>query len=128
MKLNFKSSYRSTGKNNPASKGKLRFSYAVTGTKEELASFKKAQGDFYVEDEKGVPISNQLQYVGKSANMIQTRDGRWIADTSAIDQAQSLAEQHPFLANAIASELVKSLGIGTSASAPVVAEVANLTK
>jgi hypothetical protein len=122
VSLQFRGSYRSKGVRNPATKGKLRFSYTVVGTAKELADFKKAQGDYFVADENGKPIYNSLQFVGKNANMTQTRDGRFIPDTSAIDQAQSLAEQHPFLANAIAEKLVASLGIGTAPAPVAVAE------
>lgn len=125
MKINFKREYRSSGKRNPATKGKPRFSYTVSGTPAELKAFKQAQGDFYVEGEDGAPILNLLQYVGKSANLLQTRDGRFVPETGGIPsittltQASSVAEQHPFLANAIANAIVGTMNIG-SVSAPAV--------
>jgi hypothetical protein len=127
MKITFKRTFRSTGKNNPASKGKLRFGYVVTGTKEELADFETSRGDFYVKDaETGEVIYNSLQYVGKSTNLIKTQDGRYIADTSAIDTANSLAEQFPFLASELAKDVLKQI---SPSAAPVgTPAVANLTK
>ena len=123
MKITFNRTFRSTGKNNPASKGKVRFSYVVSGTKEELASFKKAQGDFYLENEKGQPILNLLHDIGDSADMIQTQDGRFIPNTSVLDRASDLAQQYPFLAGAIADKVLGS--IMSRATAPV-AEVAKV--
>lgn len=129
LKATFKGSYRSKGLRNPATKGQLRFSYAITGSEQELKAFKDAQGDFYVADESGTPISNQLNFLGKQVNMIQTRDGKFIPDTSALDQASSLAKQHPWLASEIAKTLVAGLGLGSSVSAPVaVKEGADLGK
>jgi hypothetical protein len=127
MRITFERTFRSTGKNNPASKGKLRFSYKVTGTKEELVDFETSRGDFFIKNEDGTPLFNSLQYVGKSTNLVKTQDGRYIADTSAIDTANSLAEQFPFLASELAKDVLKQI----SPSATVVANapaVANLTK
>lgn len=119
MRISFVSPFRSSGKNNPATKGKLRFRYKVSGTKQELADFKASRGDFYIEDE-GTPIFNSMNYVGKSTNLVKTQDGRWIADTSAIDTANSLAEQFPFLAGELAKDVLKQMSPAASAvSAPV---------
>ena len=124
MNLTFSRTYRSKGLNNPASKGKLRFSYVVTGTKEDLAKFKKAQGDFYLENEKGQPIMNLLHNVGKSTDLVETQDGRFIPNTSVLDQASDLAQQYPFLASAIAEKVLGNLFSGTSAT-PVASVVAS---
>jgi len=121
MRIIFERTFRSTGKNNPASKGKLRFSYKVAGTKDEMADFKESRGDFYLENEDGTPLFNALQYVGKSTNLIKTQDGRYIADTSAIDTANSLAEQFPFLASELAKDVLSK--IAPSATAAVTQKV-----
>jgi hypothetical protein len=126
MKITFKRTFRSTGKNNPASKGKLRFGYEVSGTKEELADFEASRGDFFIKDEDGTPIYNSLQYVGKSTNLIKTQDGRYIADTSAIDTANSLAEQFPFLASELAKDVLKQIQ-PSAATVSVTAKAADLT-
>jgi len=128
MRITFRQSYRSSGKNNPATTGKLRFAYNVIGTAEELKQYKQSRGDFYIEDEQGTPIHTSLQYVGRSANLIQIRDGRFIADTSAIDQASSLAEQHPFLAGELAKSIVSQLGIAPAPVAVRTTETADLNK
>jgi len=116
MNLKFISTFRSSGKNNIATKGKLRFKYEVTGTKSELADFKESRGDYYLEGDKGEPLFNSLNYVGKSPRLVQTQDGRYIADTSALDTANSLAEQFPFLASELAKDTLKSV-MGSSATA-----------
>jgi hypothetical protein len=122
MKISFVSTFRSSGKNNVATKGKLRFKYKVTGTKEELADFETSRGDFFIKDDDGTPLFNSLNYVGKSTNLVKTQDGRYIADTSALDTANSLAEQFPFLAAELAKDTLKSV-MGVNATvAPVVVE------
>lgn len=114
MKITFVSTFRSTGKNNIATKGKLRFKYKVSGTKQELEDFEQSRGDFFVKDESGNPLYNSLSYVGKTTNLVKTQDGRYIADTSVLDTANSLAEQFPFLAGELAKDTLKAI-MGTSA-------------
>ena len=109
MKVNFKSQHRSTGKNNPATKGQKRFSYTVTGTKEELVDFKKSQGTFYVEDEAGVPILNSPRDLGKQANMVKRQsDGRWVPvvdeKSVAIENLAGLATKFPMFAAQFGTE------------------------
>ena len=130
MHITFSRTYRSTGKNNPASKGKLRFSYVVTGTPAEIAKFKTSQGDFYLENEDKQPIMNLLHSVGTSAELVQTQDGRFIPNTSKLDVASDLAQQYPFLAGAIADkvlgDVMKTMTAPVAVSAP--AEKADLQK
>jgi hypothetical protein len=120
MNITFKGTFRSTGKNNIATKGKLRFKYAVKGTAAELADFESSRGDFFIKDEDGTPLFNSLQYVGAATRLVKTQDGRYIADTSALDTANSLAEQFPFLAAELAKDTLKAIGLQ---SAPAVEAV-----
>lgn len=67
MLLKLKRAWKSKGKNNPATKGKMRYAYIVTGgTKEERLSFKNTQGQFYVEDEEGNPLYMSPRKLHKS--------------------------------------------------------------
>lgn len=123
MKITFVSTFRSTGKNNSATKGKLRFKYKVTGTKQELADFEQSRGDYFIKDEDGTPLFNSLSYVGKSTNLVKTQDGRYIPDTSALDTANSLAEQFPFLAGELAKDTLKAImGISAPVAQPAETE------
>lgn len=128
MKITFVRTFRSTGKNNPASKGKLRFSYKVSGTPAEMQDFEASRGDFFIKDEDGNPLFNSLQYVGKTTNLVKTQDGRYIADTSAIDTANSLAEQFPFLASELAKDVLKQMQIASAPAVPVAQAAADLNK
>jgi hypothetical protein len=46
---------------------------------------------------------------------VKTQDGRYIADTSALDTANSLAEQFPFLASELAKDTLKAIGMNGQA-------------
>lgn len=109
MKLTFNSEHRSTGKNNPATKGQKRYNYTVSGTKEELADFKKSQGQFYAEDDKGAPFINSPRDLGQSAPMIKRQsDGRWVAVVDeklvAIQKLATLATKFPMFAPQFGAE------------------------
>lgn len=129
MKITYNSEHRSTGKNNPATKGQTRYNYSVGGTKEELADFKKSQGQFYAEDEKGVPFINSPRYVGPTANMVKRQsDGRWVIAKGELDIAADVAAKYPFLANALAAKIVEGMGIGSqNANATTVAQTATVS-
>lgn len=124
MKITYNSEHRSTGKNNPATKGQTRYNYSVSGTKEELADFKKAQGQYYAEDEKGVPFINSPRFVGPTAPMVKRQsDGRWVIAKGELDIAQDVANKYPFLKDALAAKIVAGMNIGSSvANATTVAQ------
>jgi hypothetical protein len=122
MKITFAGTFRSKGKNNIATKGKLRFKYKVQGTPAEIADFETSRGDYFIKDDDGTPLFNSLNYVGKSTTLVKTQDGRYIADTSALDTANSLAEQFPFLAGELAKDTLKSVMGGSAIVAPVAEE------
>jgi hypothetical protein len=87
MKATFKSTYVSK-------KGNDTFRYAVTGTAEELAAYKTAQGVNYREDDiTGEPLFFTVRYAGKSVNLITTKSGNVIADLSELKASASIAKQ-----------------------------------
>lgn len=105
MKAKFIRSYRSKN-------GNTVFVYAVTGKPEELKKYAEAQEDKLRrenDDENGAPLWFTTRFAGQVADLIITADGkRVIADTSAMDQAASLATQYGGnLGQAIAEEAAR---------------------
>jgi len=121
MKLTKRGEYRSKRE---SSLGRKRFSYAVSGTPEEIAAFKTQQGDFFIEDENGTPIWNLTQDHGRSCEVVLTRAGQFrpILDERAV--------KYPALANAIAADAIAKLNAAsepvrafTKVTAPVTADL-----
>lgn len=114
-------SYRKAGTGNPV------FVYGVTGNPTELEAYKEAQGSNFREDDKtGQALWFTTRFVGKSADLIITSKGSVVADTSAFDQAASIAAQY---GGNLGQELAKQaalnlLGFAPPAPAPVEAPVA----
>lgn len=108
--------YRKAGTGNPV------FVYGVSGTDAQLEEYKSAQGENLREDDKtGQPLFFTTRFVGKSANLIITSKGGVVADTSAFDQAASIAAQY---GGNLGQELAKTaaanlLGYNTPVEAPV---------
>ena len=75
-------------------KGNKVFVYSVSGSPEQLAKFKAAQGEFYREDEAGNPLWFTTRSVGNSGELIITTNGKVVPDMSAFDTAASLAKQY----------------------------------
>jgi hypothetical protein len=109
MKIKLIRSYRKKGT------GNVVFVYGVSGSKEQLEAYKKAQGDNYVEAEDGTPLWFTTRCVGQSGNLIITSAGKVIADMSAFEQAASLASQYGGnLGEELAKQAAASL-LGTGA-------------
>ena len=111
MKVTLVRSYRSKN-------GHVTFVYKVTGTKEQLETYKEIQGEFYREDDGGAPLWFTTRCIGQTGTLIVTTNGNIVPDMSKFDQAASLAEQYggnfgQELAKAAASNLT-----GRSPSAP----------
>jgi hypothetical protein len=86
--MDIKSARSYTSKN-----GNKVFVYQVTGSKEDLAKFKAAQGENYRETEAGVALWFTTRSCGNSGKLIITTNGKVVPDMSAFDQAASLAKQ-----------------------------------
>ena len=113
MKATFKSTYVSK-------KGNDTFRYAVTGTAEELAAYKTAQGMNYREDDiTGEPLFFTVRYAGKSVNLITTKSGNVIADLSELKASASIAKQFGGnLGQSIADAAAAQFLFGGGASVP----------
>lgn len=66
MRLQFKNSWKSSGRLDPKNKGQKRYNYIVLGDKEELKAFKSRQDQFYRETEQGEPIFTSIKKLHKS--------------------------------------------------------------
>lgn len=99
------------------------FVYIVTGTPEQLESFKAAQGSNYrVDKTTGDVLWFNSRYVGEVGKLLVTSNNKVVADTSAFAKAKSLSAQYggnfgQELARAAAANLVAGLG-KTTASTP----------
>ena len=98
MKAVFLRNYRK------ANTGNVVFVYKVTGTKEELAQYKTAQGEYFTEDAKDGILWFSPQFVGQSVELLITSKGKVVADMSKFDMAQSLVNQYQ---GALGAEIAK---------------------
>ena len=127
MKLTKRGEYRSKRE---SSLGRKRFSYAVSGTPEEIAAFKTQQGDFFIEDENETPIWNLTQDHGRSCEVVLTRAGQFRPILDELAVANERAVKYPALANAIAADAIAKLNAAsepvrafTKVTAPVTADL-----
>lgn len=91
MKIKLNRSYKKLNKNSELT---TVFVYAVSGTEEQLASFKEAMGDNFRESEDGQPLWFSTRCVGNDGSLIITSAGKVVPDMSKFDQAASLASQY----------------------------------
>lgn len=87
MKLNFLKSYVKK------ESGNVIFMYKVTGTATELAAY-TATNDKIVTDPEHGPLFFTTRFCGQVTPLIITSNGKACPDTSAFDQAASLAKQY----------------------------------
>ena len=88
MKIKMIRTYRSKN-------GNPTFVYEVSGSANDLAAYKEAQGQFYREDEtSGSPLWFTTRCVGDNGSLIITTNGKIVPDMSKFDQAASLAAQY----------------------------------
>ena len=116
MKVKMLRSYRSKN-------GNVTFVYTVSGSAEQLAAFKEAQGEFYREDESGKPLWFTTRFIGDNGTLVLTTNGNIVPDMSALDKAESLVKQY---GGNLGQELAKAaaqqfMGKGTS-NAPAAPE------
>lgn len=114
MKIKLLRSYRSK-------QGNVTFVYTVQGSTEDLANFKRVQGEYYREDTvTGTPLWFTTRCVGDTGKLIITTNDKVVPDMSHYDQAASLAQQYGGnfgheLAKAAAARI---LGAGQASTAP----------
>lgn len=87
MKIKLIRSYRSQN-------GNPTFVYGVSGSDADLEAYKKAQGEFYREDDNGTPLWFTTRCVGPAGKLIITTNNNIVPDMSAFDQAASMAAQY----------------------------------
>lgn len=86
------------------------FKYRLTGTEAELAKYRKAMEDSKIpvtKDDKGYLWFSPV-FVGETGLLKISTNGKVFADTSLMDVAQSLAEQHGKLGIEMAKDLLKN--------------------
>lgn len=75
--------------------GNATFVYKVSGDKTALASYKKAQGSYYREEEgTGEALWFTTRFIGDSGKLVITTNGSVVADMSEFRKAESLASQY----------------------------------
>jgi hypothetical protein len=75
-------------------KGNPTFVYTVKANKDELAAFKKSQGDYYREDEESNPLWFTTRYIGEEGMLMITSNGNCVPDMSEFDKQASLVSQY----------------------------------
>ena len=109
MKASYESQYVSKN-------GNTTFVYRVSGSKEELAAYKKAKGEYHTTAEDGTPLFFTTRFVGDNADLIITSTGNVVADMSKFRKAESMVEQiGGKLGDALAKELARELLGGSNA-------------
>jgi hypothetical protein len=116
MKL--KATYKRQYKKSKDNVAKTVFVYGVTGTAEDLASYKTIQADNYRDDKDGTPLWFNTSFVGDSATLGLSSNGKIFADMAEFDKAQSMCSQYEGTAfgDALAKEMIAKL-LGTPSSA-----------
>lgn len=125
MKAKYHSKYNTVDKN---SNGIVMFRYIVSGTEEQLAAYKKAQGDYYRENEEGQPMFFTPRFISDNLNLLISSKGKVFADTAELDKLNSLVNQYPgALGNALAQIGANKI-LGQTQSAGAVAVTAPVDK
>lgn len=91
MKATFKSSYRKMDKNQ---KPTTVFVFGVTGTAEELAKYKTAQGEHYRPNPDGEVLWFTTRFQGDVVKLNISAKGKVVADNTEMDKMNSLIEQN----------------------------------
>ena len=91
--------------------GNPTFVYSVAGQKTELEAFKKAQGDYYREDEDGNALWFTTRFIGDEGNLLITSNGNVVPDMSEFDKQASLVAQYGGnFGDILAKDAIKKLG------------------
>lgn len=121
----FQRSYKKRDKNNNLVDV---FVYSVTGSKDAIEAYEKAQGEFLRTDETtGKHLFFSTRYVGESAKLIITEKGNVVPDMSEFAKAHSLASQFggnlgQELARNAAAQLMGSASGATTVAQPAETE------
>ena len=95
-------------------KGTTVYVYAVKGSDKSIKAYKKSQGNFHREDDDGTSLWFTSKFAGENGILVQSSKGKWFADMSKFEQAQSLVEQFnggafgEALAQAVVTQLLGS--------------------
>lgn len=91
--------------------GNPTFVYSVAGQKTDLEAFKKAQGEYYREDEDGNPLWFTTRFIGDEGNLLITSNGNVVPDMSEFDKQASLVAQYGGnFGDILAKDAIKKLG------------------
>lgn len=91
--------------------GNPTFVYSVAGQKSDLEAFKKAQGDYYREDDEKTPLWFTTRYIGEAGNLIITSNGNIVPDMSEFDKQASLVAQYGGnFGDVLAKDAINKLG------------------
>lgn len=91
--------------------GNPTFVYSVAGQKSDLEAFKKAQGDYYREDDEKTPLWFTTRYIGETGNLIITSNGNIVPDMSEFDKQASLVAQYGGnFGDVLAKDAINKLG------------------
>lgn len=93
--------------------------YVVSGSKADVEAFASAQKENARTNEAGEQLFFSVKFLGAQGKLIKTSDGRFVPDTSKMDQIASLIEQNPGplgaeLAKLAAADLMRGLGAPVS--------------
>lgn len=113
LNVSYERSYRSKNK------GTKTYVYKVTGSKEALAAYQEAQGEFFRPDTNtGEPLYFTTRYMGERGQLLVTDSNKVVADMSEFEKAASLVSQFDgVFAEKLAEASINKL-MGSHASAP----------
>lgn len=114
----YDSVYRKKGSGRPVCR------YVVSGTAAEMKAYKKAQGEYFIEDSAKGVLWFSTDFHGKSVGLIITENGNITADNEEqLLQQMQVEQRGGNLGEALATELAKQLigGNASSSSTPAVA-------
>ena len=74
--------------------GNVTFVYAVSGSTQQVETYKEAQGEFYREDDAGTPLWFTTRCIGDNGKLLITTNGNIVPDMSEFDKAASIAQQY----------------------------------
>ena len=106
--------------------GVRRYVYLVTGSPEDMSSFKKdtlakINPGGMVAENGDLRFYSWRKVIGGTAELKRGKNGNWFIDTEAIDDLESLAEQSPALMKAVGDSLLNRI-LGAHSKPPKLVE------